>query len=168
MKKLKYPSGFTLIELAFVITLVGMVTLTVAITLAPMLNSWTVDRPRLEATASINYAVDRIASELAQLKDPLSVMAATTTSFQFVDGSNSNISYTLSGTNLMRNANVLARNVQQLSFSYWDINNQTLAVPTVAPATTNIWRVLVKVTGLSAGQTLKMEAEIHPRNLPRT
>lgn len=160
-------SGFTLIEMALVIVLVGGLTLAGASAISPMLESWAVAAYRGEAVQDNDYALDRMMGEIAQLRNPQSVLTATMSRFQFVDVNNNTIDFYLTGTNLMRNNDVLARGIQQLVFSYWDVGDTTLANPQVAPAATNIWRVGIALVLQAGEQVITMRSQFHPRNLPR-
>ncbi len=160
-------NGFSLIEVVFVISLLGLIASVGALSFSPVLDSWTLGSVRREAMASLEYALDRMKGEIAQIKDPTSVISASASSLQFIDVADNNITYSLAGTNLLRNGGILARDVQSLAFTYWNLNDQTIASPAVAPSATDLWRVGVKIVGQTAGQTNAMEGQVRPRNLPR-
>ncbi len=160
--------GFTLVETVLVMTLIGIIGIATAVPFGPALDSWSLDSSRSEAVGTVNYALNRMAIEIAQIKNPESVTAATATTLEFTDTHDDSIEYRLVGNDLMRNSNVLARGVQGLSFSYWDVNHQPLVTPQVAPSVTDIWRVLVRLTCQSGNQTIELESHVHPRNLMRS
>ncbi len=157
-----------MIELVLTMTLLGIIAAVGSVTMMPALNSWILGSVRTSTTNTATYAMDRLLSEIGGLKDKKSVVAASATSFQFVDAGNNNITFNLANGNLMRNNNILARGVSGLTFTYWDVNQATVANPTVSPADTNIWRIGVQLTSQVSNQTIRMESEIHPRNLART
>lgn len=160
--------GYTVIELVMIITLMGMIASIAALSFKPALDSWSLGSSRSQETGSIRYALNRMMDEMASIKDSTSVITASASTFQFKDINNTNINYVLTGTNLMRNNDILAQGIQSLSFSYWDMNQQTVANPKVSPAVTDLWRISIQISGQSGDQQVKMEAQIHPRNLMRS
>ena len=158
--------GFTLIEIVLAIALSALFASVAALAFKPALDTWAISAPRDAVTDSLAYALSRMTSEIAQIKNTASVQAASSGSFQFTDVSNNSIHYYLSGNHLMRNNDILGRGVQVLSFQYFDVNQAALASPTLSPAT-NIWRVTVQMTVQKEGQAATMETVIHPRNFPR-
>ncbi|GEM_PF-2180985 len=164
---MKNQKGHTLIEMVLAITLMSVLISAVSVAFLPVLNTWSLNTPKNEITDAVSYAVGRMASEIAQVKDKTSVAVATSSRFKFTDISSNSIDYTLSGTNLMRNSDIMGRGIQSITFTYYDVNGATIATPTVSPSSTNIWRIVMSVTSQKEGQTQTMDAEIHPRNLPR-
>lgn len=162
------PPGYTLIELVMVVTLLGLFVAASAVAFKPVLDTWSLGAPRNEVTDATEYALSRMSYEMTQLRDAASVLAAGTGRFQFTDVSNNVIDYTLSGTNLMRNGNILSRGVQTLSFTYYNVNGATLISPQVSPSPTNIWRIEVSITSERGGQSVTMTSQVRPRNLPRS
>jgi prepilin-type N-terminal cleavage/methylation domain-containing protein len=167
-KVLRNDFGFTIVELVMVITLVGIIAAAAALPFAPALDSWSLGSSRSVAVGTGNNALNRMIIEIAQIKNPQSVTTATADTLTFLDTHDSSIQYNLAGGNLMRNSNILARGVQSLSFIYWDVNHQPLATPQVSPSATDIWRIQVSLTCLSGNQTIPLESNVHPRNLPRS
>jgi len=58
---------------------------------------------------------------------------------------------------------VLASNVSNLLFTYYDENNTELATPVVEPS--DVYRVVITLTLTYASQTITMKSQIYPRNL---
>ncbi len=162
-----HPSGFTLIEMVLVISLVALLSPLVFAIFLPIINSWALESQTTEATTAATEALVRITNEMAQLRDNLSVTTASASVFQFTDVNGNSLQYSLSAGNLMRNNDILARGIQSLSFSYWDVNGAALANPLVTPSITNLWRVSVDFVCQRGGQSVRMASQIHPRNLPR-
>jgi len=159
--------GFTLVEVVLAITLVALMATVGAYAFSPVLDTWLIGSSRGQAANSTSYALNRMMNEIAQLKDAQSVLTATANQFEFIDVDDNTIDYSLSGTNLMRNGNILARGVQALAFSYWDVNHQSLAGPAVSPSATDLWRVSIGLTSQAGEQEVQMETQVRPRNLPR-
>jgi len=160
--------GFTFIEMTLVIVVVGFLGAAAVVGFTPVLNSWTQGESRSEAADTLAVALGRMTEEISQMKDAKSLTIASASDFQFTDVNSNSIRYRLSGNQLLRNSDVLARNVQSLTFSYWDVNNASVASPTLSPSATNLWRMSVKVSATQGGQTVNLESQIHPRNLKRS
>jgi prepilin-type N-terminal cleavage/methylation domain-containing protein len=166
--RLSKNRGFTLVEMVLTIAFLSLIVPAAAFLFQPVLDIWTIDSPRNDISNATAYALSRMTSEIAQIKDPASVAIAASQEFQFTDVSDNNITYRLDGTNLLRNNDVLARDVQALAFIYFDVNNASLATPRVAPDATDIWRVSISMTCAREGQQISMETQVRPRNLPRS
>lgn len=163
----KKTSGFSLVETVLTMAVIGMLSAASAVVIGPVLDTWTLDTPRTEATDAAAFAMGRVVYEVAQIKDASNVLVANSGRLQFTDINDNVVDYQLSGTNLMRNADVLARGVQGLTFSYYNINSAALPSPQVSPLETDLWRVKVLITVARDGQSVTLESEVHPRNFPR-
>lgn len=159
--------GYTLIEMVLVVTLVGIIASVGALGFMPVLDSWSLGSSRAEISNSAGYALQRMQGEMAQLRDVQSVLAADGTTFSFVDTSDTQITFSLDGTNLMRNDDILARNVSALAFSYFDADHAALPTPQVSPSDTDIWRIVISLTGQAGDQSISLEGQVRPRNIPR-
>lgn len=159
--------GFTLIEMILVITVVSILAVSAAVGFDPVLDSWVQGQSRGEVAGTLGVALNRMVQEISQMKDANSLTIASAGDFQFTDVNNNVVRYRLSGGQLLRNADVLARDVQSLAFGYWDINDAAIVAPTLSPAATNLWRVSARVSGAKGGQTVTFESHVRPRNLRR-
>jgi len=161
-------NGFTLIEMVLVLSVVGLLSAAAAVGFLPVFDSWEQGESRSEAADTLAVALSRMIEEISQMKDAQSVVIAGASDFQFTDVNSNSIRYRLSGDQLLRNSDILARGVQTLTFSYWDINNAAVTSPTLSPAATNLWRMSVTISGVKGSQTVTLESQIHPRNLKRS
>lgn len=161
-------SGYTLTEMVIVIALMGLFVSAVTATFTPVLETWALNAPRNEITDATEFALSRMSYEVTQLKDSTNVLVAQGDRLQFNDASDNTIDYTLSGTNLMRNADILSRDVQSLNFTYYGIDGSVLPSPAVSPTATDIWRIQIEITGQRNGQSVSMTSQVRPRNLPRS
>lgn len=166
MKK-NHPKGFTLIELILTMTLLGILLAASSVAFQPVLDSWATVGSRQEAADEANYSLNRVLGELAQIRDKNSITAATSTNLQFTDINSNSIRFWVSNGNLMRNNDVLARNVQNLAFTYYDVNENVIATPTVSPSATNIWRIRVSFGVREGTQTVSYASDMRPRNFIR-
>ncbi len=164
-RKFHLSKGLTIIELIMVITTVGILTAAASMYIKETINLWRFLSFRSEAVAQGRSALLRMEREIRQIKDDLSVYAAQPSRFRFDDISNASIDYQLSGSDLTRNAGVLASGVSNLTFTYYDNNNQAIINPDVSPNPTNICRIDINVTTQSGGQSKTLKTQIYPRNL---
>ena len=168
MKTRKNQGGFTLIETMLVIALVGFLGASAAVGLSTALEAASQGQSRGETSETLSLALSRMIQEISQLKDSESVVTAGAAEFRFSDIDDQDIRYHLVGNQLLRNNDVLARNVQSLTFGYWDSNSTSLSSPQVAPSETDLWRISIQLVGTKGGQTVNLRSQIHPRNLRRS
>ncbi len=168
MKRVLNNAGMTLMEMILVISLASILISASVVFLQPVLDSWTLAQSRSEGLNQAQYALGRMSSEIAALKDSSSVVTASASEFRFIDVDSNNIRYYLSGTNLMRNSDVLARGVQSLAFSYTNISEASVSAPAVSPSATDLWRVAVRVSVQKGEQSVTLESKVQPRNLKRS
>ncbi len=168
MRRLRRHEGFTLVELVLTMTVLSILFAVTPLIFQPVLDAWSVDAPRQAETDTLSYAMSRMMDEIATVQDKTGVLTATAIRFRFNDGTGAVVDYQLNAGNLMWNNNILARNVQSLSFTYSDVNNAAIATPAVSPSETNIWMVTVEVVGQVSGQTVRLQSAIRPRNFSRS
>lgn len=160
--------GYTIIEMVMVITLLGLMVSAAALMFRPVLETWSLDSPQNATTDASAYALSRMAFEISQIKDQANVVIAGAGQIKFTDVSNNSINYWLSGTNLMRNSDILARGIQTFTVKYYDVNSAVITTPKVSPQNTDIWKLTISISNQREDQMVTMETEIHPRNFPRS
>lgn len=160
--------GFTLIELVIVITIVGIIAGVVGYILLATVQGWTFKVNRNDLLCDGRLAMNRMVREIREIKDLTSVVTASASQFRFIDIGNLDITYTLSSTNLNRTedgtANLLASNVSNLSFSYYDASGNTITIPLVSPSSTDIRRVRINMTLAKNGGNVYLQSDSKPRN----
>jgi len=164
--------GFTLIELAITIVIVGMI----AGVFLHYVNEGTrmfqqVDARR-ELTAQARAAVLRTLREVRQVRSATDVILATPAQFQFygVDDSLYAIAWdgTPGGTVSFSRGGVsaaLSARVDSLAFTYFRSDGMP-AVPTVSPLSTDIHRVGIYVRLRSGGDVVAVRSATYLRNVP--
>ena len=160
--------GFTLIELIVVITIVGIIAGVVGFVLFGAVDAWTFRFKRAGLLSDGRLAINRMVREIREVKDLTSVITANTSQFRFKDTDDTDITYSLNGSDLDRTedaaTNTLAENVSTLSFTYYDSNGSAISTPVVSPSATDIRRVLIDLTLTKDGEDVYLESESVPRN----
>ncbi|HCU05670.1 MAG TPA: hypothetical protein DIC51_05215 [Coxiellaceae bacterium] len=123
--------GFTLIEIIMVIVILGIVSSIAAPMIYEASQSASQQYKMTDVLDDARIALERMTREIRMVRSAtaadLSIGASTLT---FTDVTASVITYTLSGSNLTRNGQILATHVTSLIFSYQDANGNTTAVVT--------------------------------------
>ncbi|MFA4972278.1 MAG: prepilin-type N-terminal cleavage/methylation domain-containing protein [bacterium] len=151
--------GFTLVEFIMVIAATSAVALMGWVLFGPV-DNWMFTQYRRAGFAENAAAVSRIQKEIRRIKAPGQIQIFTATQLRFVDIDNNTVDFLLSGTDLMRGADVLARNVQGLTFTYLDKDGNATAVQG------QIRVIKVKLAIASGNQTIRIESSERIRNLP--
>ena len=190
MKYLRCKKSFTLIELVMVIVIVGILAGASSMYIKETIDLWRFLSFRNEITAQGRMALERMSREIREIKlrtqsyEP--IQSAQANSFRFIDVSNNDITFSLSGNNLLRTVggvvNILASNVTSLQFCYYKIDNTSACTPACTPYCSlgcgvsglcnvssgnlsNVYRIVVKVDFNYGGQIKHLESQIYPRNL---
>lgn len=172
-------SGYTLFELIMVVILVGIMFLATAPLMVEISRGWQLATIRTDMSESAVVAMDRIGREIRQIRDNASIVTASASTFRFVDLSNNDITFSLSGGNLVRTingvSNQLANNVSSLTFTYYNDKYTTALTPTSVPpiscsanclgTATNIKSIVVNFTLTSGGTNLALQDGVFPRRL---
>ncbi len=157
--------GFTLVEVVVSMTILGAILLSVSMLTKPVTDLWVIQSFRDGAQNETRLALLRIIREVSQVKDSKSVYIAQGSQIKFTTTQNVSVTFSLSGTNLMRNSQVLAANIDQFQLSYWGNTHQTIAAPAVNPQDTDIYRVGVLMHANANGRAATLRSQIRPRNL---
>ncbi|MFH1768759.1 MAG: hypothetical protein ABH858_06340 [Candidatus Omnitrophota bacterium] len=160
--------GLTIIEIVMVIVLTAIIAAAIASlnqTLVVDIYQFSETRSNIESFA--RRALMRMAREIRMIGGERTVLAATAGNLQFDDTSGNTIEYSLNGTDLMRNSNVLCPSVSSLVFSYVDGYGDRVASPQVAPNETDIRLIEIILTVTMAGQEKTLTTLVFPRNFFR-
>ena len=167
------PSGLTLIELILVIALLSILLGAIGVTFIVGLKAWDTGILSGGIKKEASYSL-RIITE--ELRHATAITAAGLNSVTFVadldnNGVNETISYTWSGVagaDLSRiegaDTRVLARNVQNAQFQYYDINNTLLGPPpTVTASSVRVVELTLLLQRQS--ETVQYLVKIRPRGI---
>lgn len=161
--------GFSLIELIMAIMILGIIAGVGAPLIIEVSEAWIFQTQRKELSESARIAMDRMIREIRRILDRASVITANSTTFQFIDIDNRNITFGISGTVLTRSVNGipyrLASNISSLSFTYYDSAGAVIATPTLNPAQTDIRRIAIDLTFSLGNQQLSFSSSVSPRRL---
>lgn len=110
--------GFTLIELVLVIVLISILSVIGGQMLAQCLNYFITTQNITTANQQGQLAMEVMTREIRYVRSTADIITNTAGEFKFNDIYGNTIDYKLTGTNLMRNANILATGVNTLTFTY--------------------------------------------------
>lgn len=152
--------AFSLLELLLVITML----LILGMVLGPIFGNITLSSSRIlsrrEALAESRISMDRMVNEIRLIPgtNVLANIGVNNLQFQYPTGTS--ITYSLSGASLLRNSDILAGNVNALTFSYYDELGNTTA------AATNVRSIGIQLVILSPGDnsTLTLRSRVFLRN----
>lgn len=157
---MKKHFGFTLMELIVVIVILSIIAIIATRILFTGFNAYITTKNVTDATAQARLGMERMTIDIRNVRSPLDVTTISTSQFTFTDTSANSISYTRSGTSLMRNSQVLADGVSGLTFTYLDENGS------VTGTAANVRYVTVKLDITQGGTSFSVTTTIYPRNLP--
>jgi len=157
----KNRRGFTLVELLIVIVITGILAALGSKMLASGFTAYVTARDLGKADWQGLIAIERLSRELRTIRSATNsdLSMNPSTRITFVDNDGNSISYTLSGTTLMRNSEPLADGISGLSFNYIQNDGKTTAANAVQVA-----YISANVTVLRSGAGQLLRTSIHPRN----
>ena len=162
--------GVTIIELIMVIIIVGILAGVSSLYIKQVIDQWRFLSFRNEAVSQVKAALFRMTREIRQIQDSASVFVADASRLQFTDINNQIINYQLSGTNVTRNADILATDIQSLKFCYYAQDNTPVCTPAcgcnVASVNlTTVHHIGMEITVQSGTQSKTLKTQVYPRNL---
>ena len=155
----RFHSGFSMIELIIVIAILAVLTAITLPILSTGFNSYVAQRNLSDANWQGKLALSRMTRDIRSLPSTGNISTASSTQFTFTDLNNASVSYTLSGTNLQRNALTLANGIAAITFGYYD--NAGASTGTIA----NIRYVSVELNITQGNTNTTLETVINLRNI---
>lgn len=126
--------GATLLELIIVIVIVSIVTAAGVWFFHLAYALYTSQQSVLEADWQGRLATQMIKTDIELIRSTSDITTATQTALSFVDEYGNTISYQLSGSQLLRNSQVLADSVQSIVFRYYNQSGTELSSPITVSA----------------------------------
>ena len=163
-RPLKMMRGYTLVETAVALSIMGSMLLSVNMFMQPITDLWSLKVFQDDSQQESRLAMLRLMRELNQIKDPSSVTIAESQRIQFQNAANQTITYRLDGTQILRNNRTIAKNVGEFTLSYYNKDHGALASPQVNPASTDIYRISATVRTDQGGRSVTARSQVRPRN----
>ncbi len=166
----KGKEGYTLIEIILVLVIIGVLA---GILIEPFrqgVKSYIGIETRADLTSQAREATVRIVREMRNIQkkdnDKPNITSADATSITFVDNQGVPISFSLSGSTVLRDTNILADKVSSLQVRYFDGNNGEISSPLDTEAKRDaVRRILVILTMQENTETVTMTGQAFLREL---
>ncbi|MFA5113057.1 MAG: prepilin-type N-terminal cleavage/methylation domain-containing protein [Candidatus Margulisiibacteriota bacterium] len=162
MKSINDKKGFTLVEAIIVFTLVAILSFGMANFIVTLMRGWVLISSRDAAAGKARAAMNRMLTEIRRTKKPQNITTYTTAELQFLDLSSQTIDYKQTGTNLMRNSDILATNLvtpEGLRFTYLGSTGEVTAVKN------NIRTIRIWLSLYGGTERITLESAARIRNL---
>jgi len=161
--------GFTLIELVFVMLILGIIAAVVSQFALQGIRSYSIEQDRGDAHSQARLAVERVVREArairscADIADPSLTPSAT---LSFTDSSGTAVTFNVDAArNLTRDGNILARGVSSTSLQPFRFLKKDGVTPTTSCASPDdIWFIEITLTCAQGSESLRLRNQIHPRN----
>lgn len=155
--------GFTLIEVAIVIVILGIVATIGSSVLHESFQAGYASRDFINASWQTRLALTRLTSELREIRSATSsdLDISSNNQITFTDIYGDSITYTRSGNDLTRNGTKVANDITDLTFTYYDEDN----VEVTNPANVADVRCIDIATQVTEGSTtVDTQTIVCPRN----
>ncbi|MBU0574033.1 MAG: type II secretion system GspH family protein [Candidatus Margulisbacteria bacterium] len=122
--------GYTLIESIIVIVVLSAAVFAIGTFLFKLTDSWATVRNKNNIASASRLAMNRMVREIRRVNKPSQIITFTATEFRFVDVGSGTVRFYQSGTDLYRDSDILASNLNSsdgLSFTYLDQNGAVTA-----------------------------------------
>ena len=153
-------AGFSLVEMIVVIILLGILAALGSQMLGKTVQSFAFSRDVTKGDWQARVALERLTRDLRMVRAPVNLTITPATAITFSDTDGTNVNYSLSGTRLMRNTQVLADDISNLQFTYLRSDGNTVE-------TTNsslVYYITVSFDVSRSITTTSLRATVHPRN----
>lgn len=157
---MKKHIGFTLLELVIVMVLISIMAAMSSRLILQGVNSYTKSQTISTTDWQGSYALDHMTREIRSLDSSSDITTATASQFSFTDGTNTAITYQVTGGNLVEGANTLASNASSVVFTYYDRSG-------AVTSTVNLIRfVQIVLTLTNSNYTYAYKTTVYLANLP--
>ena len=157
--RLKRYSGFTLIEFILVIAITGIIAGTAGLLLMEGFQTSYKVVDIIKADWQARIALERMTREMRLIRNKNSINISVPNQITFVTTRGETITYSRSGTNLMRNSQPLADNVSSFTLTYFNVNKVPTAIAN------QVRFILIHLTIDNEGATYSFDTTVNPRNV---
>jgi prepilin-type N-terminal cleavage/methylation domain-containing protein len=126
---LKKYFGFTLVEMVIVNAITGIIAVIASKILNQAFYGYVTNKNIIDANWQGQSALERMTRELHMIRSPSDITTATASQISFIDINGNAINFNLSGSSLMRNTQILADGISNLTFTYLNSNGSSTATP---------------------------------------
>jgi prepilin-type N-terminal cleavage/methylation domain-containing protein len=152
-------NGVTLIEIIIVIVILSIIVSVGGVLLGSGFKGGFASRDSIYAATVGRVAIERMGNDILNARSATAAdLTPNANSITFISVDGKSITYSLSGTNLMRNSKTLANYVSALSFTYL---NQLFVATTTA---TEVRCIVINMTISYQGNTSNIATIVCPRN----
>lgn len=160
---MKQDSGFTILESLLAMVAISVVVVAVAHIMITGMRSYVLTADRRDALQKARLAVNLMTNELQTIQNPATgISSISSTSITFTPQGGGSVTYSVSGSNLLRGSNILASNVTAATgFVYYTTGGATTSTPSA------VHRIHITVavdTGTSAHGVVTINSNIYLRN----
>lgn len=158
--------GFTMVELAIVIVLIGIIAMTASLLVGQAAQSYQKEDNYSSVLNQGRLALERMAREIRTIRSSraVDIFSCAATNLGFIDANGNRVTYnytgatsTLTETNGLGTHN-LADNLSAFGFVY---STPTGGVPATCSA---IWSITINLTAAQGGDSLPLRISVHPRS----
>lgn len=151
--------GVTLVELIIVIVVTGVVLASLGAILAQGFKSYSAGKNIINTDWQARYVLERLTRELRMINSNADITNPLATSLTIVNSDGDTVQFQLVGTQLLRNGQVLANNIQSLTFSYYAADG---SVATLIP---NIKYIGIDIQVMQGNVVSYLSTIVYPWNL---
>ncbi|MDP3979821.1 MAG: prepilin-type N-terminal cleavage/methylation domain-containing protein [Chlamydiota bacterium] len=157
--------GFTFIELIVVIIIIGLLATVAVMPINIGARAYSTARKLMQAHELGRCALWPMERDLRLMRKS-ALQVADVSNISYRDVYQENITFLLSGTQILRNGRILSEFISQLSFSYYDIDNNVLGpLPLSAANRAMVYCININLTVNFGGETYVFKQKVFPRNL---
>lgn len=151
--------GFTLIEVIIVILILGVIVSVGGVLLGLGFRGGFASKDLVYAASMARVAIGRMGDDILNARSATAAnLSLNSNSITFASNDGISISYSLSGTNLMRNSKILSKDIGALNFTYYDQIFSTTSIPS------DVRCIQINMTVTYNNSTNNLTTLVCPRN----